>query len=83
MHSSCGADNGVHRAGLNTFGTADATAFVNACDLAFWFARHRIIRQGLRLNVHLLSQFMHQRLAPRHAFIDLFAVLDHGVFLTR
>lgn len=74
MHRLGGADNGIHRAGLNALGAADALIFVDKGDL---FDRHGGLvtaTQRLGLDPHQIGNFAHGGLATGYALVDLIAV---------
>ena len=73
MHGAGGADDGVHRAGLNALGAADAVGLV---DIGHFTLRlgGGFAAQRLRLDVEQLRQFQHHLFATRRAFVDHLAV---------
>ena len=75
MHGTGSPDDGVHRAGLNALGAADAVGFVNVGHLAHRFD-DGFAAQGLRLDVEQFGQLQHHLLATRRAFVDHLTVGD-------
>ncbi len=73
MHRLGGADDGVHRAGLNALGAADALIFVDKGDL---LDRHRgfVAAQRLGFDPHQVGNLAHGGFATGYALVDLIAV---------
>lgn len=64
VHGAGGTNNGVNRAGLNTFSAADAICLVDHGEGADRLLHIRIAINGLWVNVKQGRNFQHHRLPP-------------------
>ncbi|KAI3490675.1 hypothetical protein L1887_44837 [Cichorium endivia] len=74
VHGAGGANNGVNRAGLNTFGTADAVCLVDHGEGANRLLHLRIAINGLRIDVKQGRNFQHHRFATGGAAVNFFTL---------
>ena len=78
MHRTGGADDGIHRTGLNAFCAADAVRFVDHRQHSRRYGFLRIAVRRLRVDVQQFSDFEHHRFAAGRAAVNFLTLSAYG-----
>jgi len=77
MHGARGAYDGIYRAGLNAFGTADAVWFIDHCQHTNRLLRTFVTVNRLRIDVQQGGNLQHHRFAARRTAVNFLSAVTY------